>query len=293
MFSRSCVRIYQVGAHVPHSAAFRGATMKAWPRSAIPTNFQFLPEQRLAIKPLPRDTGRVPRNFVLRLLYLNQPVVMDDLWNLCTNEAGCVLDSKRHLREVLKTCRDESFVYFDRHPDTGAWVCNLARERYEEVKAMVVSSDDRSPAALGMRGAAAQATAASLAAVKFENASTEPPTASTSDEIPSAEAAGTADAAVSGSSYHNDSAAAQEAYIAKLRQAVAQSQDIARRFRRVDVDYLPYTDLNGKVKFMWWYDTQDGPAPGIPEATPKIAAPTSAQLGAGGEPAALPSGGQH
>ena len=88
MLRRTAGRLFQVGAHVPHGTAYRGARIKSWPRQQLPANMSFLPEQRWTMKAVPRDTGRIPRDFVLTVVYKSQPVNVGDLWSLCTCESG-------------------------------------------------------------------------------------------------------------------------------------------------------------------------------------------------------------
>jgi hypothetical protein len=211
---------YQVGVHVPHAQAYRGARVKAWPRQSVPANLSLLPEQRWAMQPLPRDTGKVPRNFVLKMLYFEQPCPVDSLWQSCVQDAECVLDSRRHLRDVLKQCRDENFVTFEKDAAAG-WVCHLTRERFEEVRSMVNMLPDAvaTPASAGMRGDAAERTAAS------------------------------------GDTFRELSTADKAQHLAMLRAQTDAANKMLAEFQRVEIEYVPYTDINGKVRFQWFYDT--------------------------------------
>jgi len=257
MLRRSLFSRYQVGAHVPHSEAFKGARMKNWPRQKVPSNLEFLPEQRWSMQPVPRDTGKVPRNFVLKMLYFEQPVAVDGLWRRCTQDPECVLESRRHLREVLKQCRDENWITFDKSFDTTTssasnninntsssenaentnasssssshnnqqqqWMCFLTRERFEEVRSMVNMLPDAagSPMSAGMRGDAADETADS--AEVFRNLTE-------SDKIQ---------------------------HLEMLRTQTEAASKLLNEFQRVELDFVPYTDMNGKVKQMWFYETTD------------------------------------
>lgn len=214
--------MYQVGAQVPHSAAFRGARFKRWPRQQLPHNLAFLPEQKWTMKPLPRDTGKIPRDFVLTVIYKMQPVNVADLWDLCTCEAGCVLDSKRHLRAVLKQAREEGWLLFEKDAAADAWICSLTRERFEEVRSMAQQDAATQTAAhAGLRGQAAEQTTENSSA--FEHM--------TVDE--------------------------KRQHLAQLQTALRSSNERVERFQRTEVDYLPYTTLHGKVDFMWWYESKD------------------------------------
>ena len=222
MLRRCASKLFQVGAQVPHGTAYRGARFRNWPRQQLPSNIHFLPEQRWAMRALPRDSGRVPRDFLLSVVYKAQPVNVADLWELCTTEAGCVLDSKRHLREVLKAAREEGWVLFEKDESTQSWTCSLTRERFEEVRHMVNEDAATQTAAhAGLRGKAADRTT----------------------EISTA--------------FEHMSEAEQGEHLRKLREALKASNAMVEKFQRTEVDYLPYTSLNGRVEFMWWYESRD------------------------------------
>jgi hypothetical protein len=227
MLRRLALRLYQVGAHVPHGSAYQGATVKNWPRQSLPSNFSFLPEQRWKLQGVPRDSGVVPRDFVLKTLYMEQPCEVESLWALCAQDPSCVLDSKRHLREVLRQCREEGFVAFEKVAGTDSWQCLLTRERYEEVRAMVAALPESgaTPMSAGMRGEAAEQTAASAEGFR----------SMTEDD--------------------------KRKYLDDLRRRVAETTESVSQYQRMEADYLPFTDLNGKVKFMWWYEVREAPLP--------------------------------
>ena len=216
--------------------------MKSWPRQQLPQNFNFLPEQKWTMKPLPRDTGRIPRDFVLTVVYKAQPVNVAELWGLCTCESGCVLDSKRHLRDVLKQAREEGFLVFERDEATDAWSCSLTRERFEEVRSMVTEDAATQTAAhAGLRGKSADKTTELAAAFQ-----------------------------------HMDRSEKLD-HVDKLREALRDSNAQVEQFQRTEAEYLPYTTLNGKVDFMWWYESRDVSA-------------SAAGGGPDGDVQALPSG---
>lgn len=223
MFRRSISKLFQQGVHTPLGEQFTGAKMKQWPEQAIPAGFTFTPEQRFSLKAMPRDVGRIPRNFVLQILYRQQPASVDGLWESCQRDSGMVLESRRHLREVLKQAREEGFIYFERDSETQAWQCLLTRERYAEVEKLVDQAAENavleSPT---LRGEAVAET---------EGYSTEYQSMSVEDKLD---------------------------HIAKLKEQVLSTSAKVRSFTRNEVDYLPYTDLNGKVNFMWWYEAKDG-----------------------------------
>ena len=223
MLRRTIRRLWMEGIHVPRGTNYQGARMKHWPTTPPPKNLNLTREQRLRMEALPRDVGMIPRDFVLNVLYLNQPCEVDKLWEMCTEDPTSVMESKRHLRAVLKQCREEGFVYFERDTGTDGWICLLTRERFEEVRAMAkTAAENATPASVSvLRGSAVAETAA--IAEKFESFDEE----------------------------------TQKKHAAELAEAVKATNEAVRKYQRTEIDYLPYTDINGKVNFMWWYDVRD------------------------------------
>lgn len=226
---RCAVSLFQTGVHLPHGVSYGSAAkMKHWPTQSIPENFAFLDEQRYRSKAMPRDTGKIPRDFVLSVLYRHQPCEVSQLWGHCVADPQIVLDSKRHLREVLQQARAEGFVAFEQDAGTQAWLCTLTRERFEDVRAIVAAKTEAAEQYAGLRGAAA---------------------------------AETADIAAR---FHEMDEQTKEKHRKLLQEEVRQTTQRLRRFQRTEIDYLPYTDLNGRVNFMWWYESSD-----VTEALPE------------------------
>jgi hypothetical protein len=226
---RSVIALWQSGIHVPKGKGFNAARMANWPEAKIPDNFHFQEEQRFRLKAVPRDTGKIPRDFLLTVLYRHQPCEIDKLWDLCSADPRCVLDSKRHLRAVLKQAREEGFLSLEKivtsTEESAAvdWHCVLSRDRYAEVKQMVAKVADSSAIATasGLRGGNITETTESLSAFRELNEE------------------------------------AKKEHKAMLEKQVAETTEMLRKFQRTEIDYLPYTDLNGKVQFMWWYEARD------------------------------------
>ncbi|EKG05852.1 hypothetical protein TCSYLVIO_003064 [Trypanosoma cruzi] len=218
---RTTAVLWQHGVHVPRGVVYHGAKMKHWPEQKVPDNFKFTEEQRFRTKAIPRDFGKIPRDFVLSVLYRHQPCEVSGLWEHCTSDPGVVLDSKRHLREVLKQARDEGFVSFERDPVSNEWLCFVTRERFEEVRQIAGAKAEASEVYSGLRGSSATETSSYTERFKEMN------------EM------------------------AREEHARRLEEEVKTTTKHLRSFQRKEVDYLPYTDLNGKVNFMWWYETRD------------------------------------
>ncbi|KPA82964.1 putative mitochondrial hypothetical protein [Leptomonas pyrrhocoris] len=218
---RSISRLFQTGVHIPHGVRYNAAKIKNWPMQEVPQNFKFTNEQRFKTKAMPRDTGKIPRDFLLSVLYRNQPCEVSSLWEHCMNDPQIVLDSKRHLREVLQQARSEGFVSFEKDAVTERWVCHLTRERFEEVRAIVGARVENQDLYSGLRGASATETSTYSESFREMNAQT------------------------------------KKEHLRLLTEQVASTTAHLRKFQRMELDYLPYTDLNGKVNFMWWYETND------------------------------------
>lgn len=221
MLQRTILKKLQQGVHTPKGQqVYNAAKMKNWPEQKIPPNFNFTAEQRFRVKAMPRDIGRIPRDFVLSVLYRHQPCPVDGLWDLCSADPAAVLDSKRHLREVLKQAREEGFVTFDKN-ERDEWTCTLCRERYEEVRRIVNHRNETGATMSSLRGSSVAETS------EYSQ---------TFQEM-------------------NDEARAE--HLKLLQEQVALTSEKLRKFQKTEIDYLPYTDLNGKVNFMWWYESRD------------------------------------
>lgn len=218
---RTVYALFQTGIQMPHGVKYNAARMKSWPQQEVPANFKFTEEQRFRTKAMPRDTGKIARDFLLSVLYRHQPCEVSTLWEHCMADPQIVLDSKKHLRDVLQQARSEGFVSFEQEPVSRRWVCHLARERYEEVRSIVSAKMEATEQYSGMRGAAATETADFSAAFQDMNEET------------------------------------KREHLKVLTEQVSETSQHLRKFQKTEIDYLPYTDLNGKVNFMWWYETVD------------------------------------
>lgn len=222
----------------------RPSRMKHWPRKReIPENFAFTPEQRYRAKSIPRDTGKIPKDFVLSILYRHQPCEVSDLWSFCLADPRIVLDGKRHLREVLQQLRAEGYVTFEKNLHSQKWEGHLTRERYEDVRRIVKSA---------------------LFSVESSDEASFPPAIESSLNTEAVD-----------TPLESLSASEKAVQLETLEKELALTTQKLAKYQFVEIDYLPYTDLNGKVKFMWWYETSSLPpqeATGLleEETTPKL-----------------------
>eukprot|EP00760_Papus_ankaliazontas_P020906 PhM_4_TR18607/c0_g1_i1/m.30928 len=244
----------------------------------VPKNFRWhdpLMEQ----VPLPRGTCAEPLYFVLSVIYYNQPCRMAQLWSLCSQVPFVPLDSRRHLRQVVHQARHEGWVFFEKNAETHQWYVYPTRERHEELKVLV----------RGWREAWMQRVAAGSGGSEPANVAER--TQSTT--------------APANAAFQNMSPQDRVAHMEKVQEQLFALQTKLAKHERTSMDYLPYTDPNGRVHFMWWYDTtgtrskarelgmddddamlSPGPEiPAIPEATVTGGAPDVAGLeSAAGDP---------
>ena len=169
---------------------------------------------------LPRGTSGKPMNFVLSVLFYNQPCRLDSLWTKCLEVPGIPLDSRRHLRQVTHQARMEGWIYFEKKEDTH-WYVYFAPDRYEEVKFLVNSWRQDWIESIGD---SAKHAASSKEVVNVDS----------------------------------EKAEAKKEHMDHIRQALVDANKRLGDHERTTIDYLPYTDPNGKVNFMWWYEMAVG-----------------------------------
>ena len=185
----------------------------------VPNNFRWH-RHVFDHKALPRGTSGKPMNFVLSVLFYNQPCKLENLWSKCLEVPGIPLDSRRHLRQVTHQARMEGWIHFEKKEDTH-WYVYFNPDRYEEVKYLVQSW--RSDWLDKISGNPGQSTA-------FESIQT----VAKSDETN------------------------KKSHMDHVRKALVDANKRLGDFERTTIDYLPYTDPNGKVNFMWWYEMAVG-----------------------------------
>lgn len=89
------------------------------------------------IKAIPRDLGEIPRNFVVRLLSLHQPIRLVDLWEICKENEDVPIDSAKHLRLVLKIAKMQKWVYTEKNQTDNLYYYHLHKSRTHEVEEMI------------------------------------------------------------------------------------------------------------------------------------------------------------
>ncbi|KAK7202166.1 hypothetical protein NESM_000286200 [Novymonas esmeraldas] len=95
------------------------------------------PLEQNNIKAIPRDLGELPRNYVVKLLFFHQPILLLDLWEVCKQHDDVPLDSARHLRLVLKIAKQQRWVYAEKNQTNNLYYYYIHQSRTHEVQQMV------------------------------------------------------------------------------------------------------------------------------------------------------------
>ena len=78
---------------------------------------------------IPRDLGELPRTYLLRCLFVNQPVTQHDLWELLKANADCPFDSYRHLEFVLRIALHQNWVMREKNQTDRKWYLSVHQQR--------------------------------------------------------------------------------------------------------------------------------------------------------------------
>jgi hypothetical protein len=95
------------------------------------------PQRSHGLKAIPRDLGEVPRNYALRILFLQQPVRLLDLWETLKLRDDVPFDSSKHLRNVLKIAGKMKWVYAEKNQTNNMWYYYIHQSRVAEVQEMI------------------------------------------------------------------------------------------------------------------------------------------------------------
>ena len=112
------------------------------PKYDIPSDRRYREIFKYMPHGIPRDCGEIPRNYILRMVYFNQPITAAALWEELKKQTDTPVDSRRHMTLVLKMARIEEWVYFEKNQDSNDWVMNITRERYPDVQRLVTEHRD-------------------------------------------------------------------------------------------------------------------------------------------------------
>eukprot|EP00760_Papus_ankaliazontas_P030517 PhM_4_TR4874/c0_g1_i1/m.4843 len=86
---------------------------------------------------VPRDLGEIPREYMLRHLYFQQPTTSQQFWEELKKNPDIPFDSKKHLTLVLKMARIEGWVTFEKDQEANKFTLSVSREKYGEVQELV------------------------------------------------------------------------------------------------------------------------------------------------------------
>jgi len=157
--------------------------------------------------------------FVLAILYYNQPVQIKNLWDLCRSIPLVPLDSRRHLRQVIHQARLEGWIHFEK--TDRIWMAYPTRERYNELKTTVCEWREKWLKQQGSKN-------------YNKNMPCGDTLLSFANRLPASD-----------TDVHYD----------RIGEQLNRIKPMLNKHEHTKIAYLPYTDPNGKVNFMWWYDS--------------------------------------
>lgn len=70
---------------------------------------------------IPRDLGEIPRDYILKNLQRNEPITLQRLFEIIKEKPDCPVDSRRHLRQVLRVARLQNWVYTEKNQTDNRW----------------------------------------------------------------------------------------------------------------------------------------------------------------------------
>lgn len=96
-----------------------------------------LPMKTTGLRACPRDLGQVPRDYLLRLLVFNQPCPTDTLWELAKADDNCPLDSKKHLKMVLKIASLQGWLLYEKNQTNNNFYAKIHPARAKEAQELL------------------------------------------------------------------------------------------------------------------------------------------------------------
>ena len=106
---------------------------------------------------LPRDLGELPRTYLLRTLFVNQPATQHDLWEMLKACDDCPFDSYRHLEFVLRVALHQNWVVREKNQADRKWYLSVHPQRSASVsEALQQEKEQSTRAALDSEAAAAE-----------------------------------------------------------------------------------------------------------------------------------------
>lgn len=110
----------------------------------IHKNLEFGKRRTFAI---PRDLGELPRTYLLRVLFVNQPILQEDLWELLKTNDDCPFDSARHLDFVIRVALHQNWVVREKNQSDRRWYLAVHSSRASTMSKMIAEEQDQARAA--------------------------------------------------------------------------------------------------------------------------------------------------
>lgn len=109
---------------------------------------------------LPRDLGEITRNYMLRTLFLNQPILEPQLWRILKDFDDCPFDSYDHLDMVIRVALHQNWLTREKNQTDRKWYLSVHKSRASDIQALLQSAKDadsaKAAAAASVEAAAAQ-----------------------------------------------------------------------------------------------------------------------------------------
>jgi hypothetical protein len=86
------------------------------------------------LRAIPRDLGQIPREYIIRLLYFNQPCTVDTLWTLSKADESCPFDSKKHMKQVLKIATLQDWVVYEKNQTNNLYFASVHPSKAKEAQ---------------------------------------------------------------------------------------------------------------------------------------------------------------
>jgi hypothetical protein len=86
---------------------------------------------------VPRDLGELPRDYVLKVLVVNQPITPKRLFEVIKDRDDAPVDSLTHLELVLQAAQQHSWVYKEKNQTDGEFYFYIHKSKVSDVQDML------------------------------------------------------------------------------------------------------------------------------------------------------------
>lgn len=93
---------------------------------------------------LPRDLGELPRTYMLRTLFLNQPCLEPALWRLLKENDDCPFDSYDHLDMVIRVALHQNWITREKNQVDRKWYLSVHKSRSADIQKLVQAEKENS-----------------------------------------------------------------------------------------------------------------------------------------------------